>query len=66
MDNGAFCSCLKFPQALSMLENLQSAEFREAMVLSANAKFIEDQLLLQWHYYIRKRARLLVMLPYFA
>jgi hypothetical protein len=43
-----------------MLEAVQDADFREAMVLAGNAKFIEDQLLLQWHFYLRKRTRLFV------
>jgi len=41
-----------------MLEAIQNPEFREAMLLSANAKYVEDQMLLQWHFYIRKRTRL--------
>ena len=45
-----------------MLEALQSSDFRDALLLSSNAKYIEDQLLLQWHFYLRKRARLFVSL----
>uniref|UniRef100_A0A183F1Q0 Mediator of RNA polymerase II transcription subunit 31 n=1 Tax=Gongylonema pulchrum TaxID=637853 RepID=A0A183F1Q0_9BILA len=40
------------------LEALQSPHFREAIACTANAKFIEDQQLLQWQYYTRKRQRL--------
>lgn len=51
---------LKYPQCLYMLEAVQHADFREALAVSTNAKYIEDQLLLQWHFYLRKRARLFV------
>ncbi|KAI6232023.1 Mediator of RNA polymerase II transcription subunit 31 [Aphelenchoides besseyi] len=53
-----YARTLKFPQCLYMLEAIQSSHFRDALILSANAKYIEDQLLLQWHFYLRKRARI--------
>ncbi|KAI1724469.1 ATP dependent DNA ligase domain-containing protein [Ditylenchus destructor] len=53
-----YARTLKFPQCLFFLEALQSAEFREAMTFTTNARYIEDQLMLQWHFYIRKRQRL--------
>uniref|UniRef100_A0A1I7YSN2 Mediator of RNA polymerase II transcription subunit 31 n=1 Tax=Steinernema glaseri TaxID=37863 RepID=A0A1I7YSN2_9BILA len=49
---------LKYPQCLHFLEALQSAQFREAIASTSAAKFIEDQQILQWQYYVRKRARL--------
>ncbi|KAH7728235.1 mediator complex subunit 31 [Aphelenchoides avenae] len=53
-----YAETLKYPQCLYFLEALQSAEFREAIASAANAKYIEDQQMLQWHFYIRKRQRL--------
>ncbi|CAB3408607.1 unnamed protein product [Caenorhabditis bovis] len=53
-----YARCLKFPQCLFILEALQSPQFREAMAFPHNAKFVEDQLVLQWQYYLRKRSRL--------
>uniref|UniRef100_A0A914ZAC1 Mediator of RNA polymerase II transcription subunit 31 n=1 Tax=Panagrolaimus superbus TaxID=310955 RepID=A0A914ZAC1_9BILA len=53
-----YAKTLKYPQCLLFLDLLQKAEFREAIASSSNAKFIEDQMLLQWHYYLRKRQRL--------
>jgi hypothetical protein len=43
-----------------MLEAIQHADFRDALAVSTNAKYIEDQLLLQWHFYLRKKTRLFV------
>jgi len=51
---------LKYPQCLYLLECLQHAEFREAIASTDNARYIEDQLLLQWHFYMRVRQRLQV------
>ncbi|KAI1716292.1 SOH1 domain-containing protein [Ditylenchus destructor] len=56
-----YARTLKYPQCLFFLEALQSAEFREAMTFTTNARYIEDQLMLQWHFYIRKRQRLQVL-----
>uniref|UniRef100_A0A914Q1P1 Mediator of RNA polymerase II transcription subunit 31 n=1 Tax=Panagrolaimus davidi TaxID=227884 RepID=A0A914Q1P1_9BILA len=53
-----YAKTLKYPQCLLFLDLLQKPEFREAIASSSNAKFIEDQMLLQWHYYLRKRQRL--------
>lgn len=53
-----YARCLKYPQCLFMLEALQEQDFRQALESTANAKFIEDQLILQWHYYLRKRQRI--------
>ena len=48
----------KYPQCIYMLELLQYEQFRTELVNTPCAKFIEDQMLLQWQYYIRKRIRL--------
>ncbi|VDN52591.1 unnamed protein product [Dracunculus medinensis] len=53
-----YARALKYPQCLHFLEAVQSADFREALACSANAKFIEEQQMLQWQYYTRKRQRL--------
>ena len=49
---------IKYPQCIYMLELLQYEQFRTELVNTPCAKFIEDQMLLQWQYYIRKRIRL--------
>ncbi|KAK6112481.1 Methyltransferase TRM13 family protein [Brugia pahangi] len=53
-----YARALKYPQCLHFLEAVQSSAFREAITCTANAKFIEEQQLLQWQYYTRKRQRL--------
>ncbi|KAL3989945.1 Mediator of RNA polymerase II transcription subunit 31 domain protein [Acanthocheilonema viteae] len=53
-----YARALKYPQCLHFLEAVQSSAFREAITCTANAKFIEEQQLLQWQYYTRKRHRL--------
>uniref|UniRef100_A0A183TV30 Mediator of RNA polymerase II transcription subunit 31 n=1 Tax=Toxocara canis TaxID=6265 RepID=A0A183TV30_TOXCA len=57
-----YARALKYPQCLHFLEAVQSSEFREAIACTANAKFIEEQQILQWQYYTRKRQRLHVIL----
>ena len=42
-----------------MLELLQYEHFRKELVNSQCAKFIDDQQLLHWQHYHRKRAKLL-------
>lgn len=59
------CRALKYPQCLHFLEAVQSSAFREAIACTANAKFIEEQQLLQWQYYTRKRQRLHVSFIYY-
>ncbi|CAI2321890.1 unnamed protein product [Caenorhabditis sp. 36 PRJEB53466] len=56
-----YARCLKFPQCLHMLEALQSQQFRDAMAYGPSAKFVEDQVVLQWQFYLRKRHRLCMM-----
>ena len=41
-----------------MLELLQNPSFREAISNQQCAKFIEDQILLHWQYYNRKRGKI--------
>lgn len=53
-----YARTLKFPQCLFFLEALQNVEFREAIASVDNARYIEDQQLLQWHFYMRVRHRL--------
>nr|XP_002130276.1 mediator of RNA polymerase II transcription subunit 31-like [Ciona intestinalis] len=48
---------LRYPQCLHMLELLQHQEFRNELVNAPCAKFIEDQMLLHWQFYTRKRIR---------
>uniref|UniRef100_H2Y9N8 Mediator of RNA polymerase II transcription subunit 31 n=1 Tax=Ciona savignyi TaxID=51511 RepID=H2Y9N8_CIOSA len=48
---------LRYPQCLHTLELLQHAEFRNELVNAPCAKFIEDQMLLHWQFYTRKRVR---------
>ncbi|CAL2029157.1 unnamed protein product [Caenorhabditis brenneri] len=56
-----YARCLKFPQCLHMLEALQSQQFRDAMAYGPSAKYVEDQVVLQWQFYLRKRNRLFMM-----
>uniref|UniRef100_A0A158PNJ4 Mediator of RNA polymerase II transcription subunit 31 n=1 Tax=Anisakis simplex TaxID=6269 RepID=A0A158PNJ4_ANISI len=56
-----YARALKYPQCLHFLEAIQHSEFREAIACNANAKFIEEQQILQWQYYTRKRQRLHVI-----
>ncbi|CAK8680909.1 unnamed protein product [Clavelina lepadiformis] len=51
---------IKYPHCMSMLELLQYEQFRVELANSPNVKFIENQLLLHWRYYIRKREHLFV------
>ena len=49
----------RYPQALHFLELLQYEHFRKELVNSQCAKFIDDQQLLHWQHYQRKRMQLL-------
>lgn len=53
-----YAKYLRYPQCLYMLELLQYEDFRKELVNTPCAKFIEDQMLLHWQYYTRKRIRL--------
>ncbi|XP_005110014.1 mediator of RNA polymerase II transcription subunit 31 [Aplysia californica] len=54
-----YAKYLKYPQCLHMLELLQYEHFRKELVNSQCAKFIDDQQLLSWQHYQRKRSTLL-------
>lgn len=54
-----FAKYIKYPMCLHFLDLLQYEHFRKEISNSQCAKFIEDQQLLHWQYYIRKRTRLL-------
>ncbi|KAH9509662.1 Mediator of RNA polymerase II transcription subunit 31-A [Bulinus truncatus] len=54
-----YAKFLKYPQCLHMLELLQYEHFRKELVNSQCAKFIDDQQLLHWQHYQRKRCALL-------
>jgi len=57
--NPEYAAYLKYPQCLNLLELLQYEGFRTEIINTPCAKFIEDQLLLHWQHYPRKRLRLL-------
>jgi len=54
-----YAAYLKYPQCLHLLELLQYEGFRTEIINTPCAKFIEDQLLLHWQHYPRKRLKLL-------
>lgn len=47
--------CDRFPQCLHFLDLLQSEHFRRELANSQCSKFIEEQQLLHWHLYTKKR-----------
>uniref|UniRef100_A0ABI8ADN3 Mediator of RNA polymerase II transcription subunit 31 n=1 Tax=Felis catus TaxID=9685 RepID=A0ABI8ADN3_FELCA len=49
---------LQYPQCLHMLELLQYEHFRKELVNAQCAKFIDEQQILHWQHYSRKRMRL--------
>lgn len=53
-----YAKYLRYPQCLHMLELLQYDDFKKELVNTPCSKFIEDQMLLHWQYYTRKRVRL--------
>jgi len=54
-----YAKYLKYPQCLHMLELLQYEQFRKELMNAQCAKFIDDQQLLHWQHYQRKRMKLL-------
>ncbi|CEF69491.1 Mediator of RNA polymerase II transcription subunit 31 [Strongyloides ratti] len=50
-----YAKTIVYPHCLFMLDCLQHKEFREAIGNVNNAKYIENQQMLQWQYYYRKR-----------
>ncbi|MED6290994.1 Mediator of RNA polymerase II transcription subunit 31 [Characodon lateralis] len=53
-----YAKFLKYPHCLHMLELLQYEHFRKELVNAQCAKFIDEQQLLHWQHYSRKRTRL--------
>ena len=51
--------CFRYPQCLYFLELLQYEHFRRELMNQQCAKFIEDQQLLHWQHYQRRRMKLL-------
>lgn len=52
-----YCRHLRYPQCLAMLELLKFESFRDSICNQNCARFIEDQLILQWQYYNKKQHR---------
>ncbi|XP_031574304.1 mediator of RNA polymerase II transcription subunit 31-B-like [Actinia tenebrosa] len=53
-----YAKYLKYPQCLHFLELLQYEHFRRELVNPPCAKFIDEQQILHWQYYSRKRMRI--------
>jgi len=54
-----YAKYLKYPMCLHFLDLLQYEHFRKEIVSSQCSRFIEDQQLLHWQHYTRKRVKLL-------
>ncbi|VEL12400.1 unnamed protein product [Protopolystoma xenopodis] len=50
---------ISYPYCLHLLDLLQSAEFRREIARAPVARFIDDQMLLHWQHYLRKRTLLI-------
>jgi mediator of RNA polymerase II transcription subunit 31 len=50
-----YAKFLKYPHCLHFLDLLQEESFRKDIANSLCTKFIEDQQLLHWHHYTKKR-----------
>lgn len=48
----------RYPQCLHFLELLQYEHFQRELVNPACAKFIDEQQILHWQYYSRRRMRM--------
>ncbi|KAF8563855.1 hypothetical protein P879_09992 [Paragonimus westermani] len=55
----AYSRYLIYPFCLHILDLLQSAEFRSELARGHVCRYIDDQILLHWQHYMRKRAALL-------
>lgn len=53
----------RYPQCLHFLELLQYEHFRRELVNPACAKFIDEQQILHWQYYCRRRMRMTLPKP---
>jgi len=54
-----YVSYLKYPVCLYFLELLQHETFRRECVSGQCARFLDDQVILHWQHYTRRRAKLL-------
>lgn len=54
-----FAKFLKYPMCLYFLDLLQSEEFRRKIVTAPCCKFIDDQAILLWQHYTRRRTKTL-------
>jgi len=54
-----YAKFLKYPMCLYFLDLLQHESFRKEIVNGQCAKFIDDQAILHWQHYTRKRMKLL-------
>lgn len=54
----AYVSFLKYPVCLHFLELLQHETFRKEIVSGQCARFLDDQVILHWQHYTRRRAKL--------
>lgn len=54
-----YAKYLKYPMCLYFLDLLQYEHFRREVVNSQCTKFIDDQQILLWQHYTRRRTRLL-------
>jgi mediator of RNA polymerase II transcription subunit 31 len=54
-----FAKFLKYPMCLYFLDLLQSEEFRRKIVSAPCVKFIDDQAILLWQHYTRRRTKIL-------
>lgn len=50
-----YAKFIKYPQCLHLLDLLQDERFREELVNVPCSKFIEDQQMLHWSHYLRRR-----------
>ncbi|TNN14110.1 Mediator of RNA polymerase II transcription subunit 31 isoform 2 [Schistosoma japonicum] len=55
----AYSRYLIYPYCLHLLDLLQHAEFRSALARGQICRMIDDQILLHWQHYMRKRAALI-------
>lgn len=54
-----YAKYLKYPICLYFLDLLQYEHFRREIVSAQCAKFIDDQIILQWQHYTRRRTKML-------
>ncbi|XP_014254577.1 mediator of RNA polymerase II transcription subunit 31 [Cimex lectularius] len=54
-----YAHCLKYPMCLYFLDQLQYEHFRKELANAQCTKFIDDQQVLLWQHYTRRRTKLL-------